>query len=456
MKQKSMTLKEVFQRAVKLHLDGNLDEAAGLYRICLAKAPDDADTWSKYGSLLRRQMKLTASLAAHRRAMELDPAQLAVRANHANTLWDIGAFEDALEEYRHLVADYPDNIELFRSLAAVMRCCWLNAEAIALVNDTEERLGPDAQLQIQRALAHLMLGNYRQGFADYEARFGTREASLPSNTPWPQWQGEDLKGKRIVILPEQGLGDTIVIARFLPRLKALGAEVCLMVRKPLLRLFEQLAGVDELRTALKKADVFDYYTLAMSLPHLAGFADEGVPPAPRLAIPDDSRHRAQRITAPFRTRFRIGIVWTGAPSYRNNHRRSTRLENFLCLARVPGVQLFSLYKGEDYESFVSSGLAGVILDACGNDRDLADTAAVIDEMDLMITTDTAVVHVAASLGKPVWNLLPYEGYWLYGAGETTPWYPSMRLFRQRASGDWDEVFERVELALRALLTEKTA
>jgi len=152
--------------------------------------------------------------------------------------------------------------------------------------------------------------------------------------------------------------------------------------------------------------------------------------------------------APHRDRFRIGVVWTGSVTYRANNRRSTGPESFLGLATVPGVQLFSLYKGEMHEAFLRSGMAGLILDACGEDRDFADTAAIIEQMDLLITTDTAVVHIAGTLGKPVWNLLSREGYWLYGTGDATAWYPSMRLYRQSAQGDWPELFARVEAELR--------
>ena len=177
---------------------------------------------------------------------------------------------------------------------------------------------------------------------------------------------------------------------------------------------------------------------------------------PRLTIPDDSRARAAKLMAPFKNRLKVGIVWTGSLTYRANHRRSTTPESFAGLAAVPGVQLFSLYKGDAHKDFLASGMAGVVIDACGRDRDFADSAAMIDAMDLMITTDTAVVHVAASLGKPVWNMLTWEGFWLYGEGAQTPWYPSMRLFRQPASGDWDSVFAEVEGELRKLVAERKA
>jgi hypothetical protein len=227
------------------------------------------------------------------------------------------------------------------------------------------------------------------------------------------------------------------------------------VKPPLLRLFERLEGVDRMAETIYLKESYDYYTPNMSLPHFVGRTDNRPPPPARLHLPGDSRERAKRIAGPFRDRFRVGIVWTGSLSYKSNHRRSVSPENFLGLAQVPGVQLFSLYKGDAHERFLKAGMPGLIVDACGKDRDFADSAAIIDEMDLMITTDTAVVHIAASLGKPVWNLLSHESFWIYGLDETTPWYPSMRLFRQDRQGDWEELFARVEKELRSHLKKQT-
>ena len=244
------------------------------------------------------------------------------------------------------------------------------------------------------------------------------------------------------------------MARFLPKLKAMGCEVTMVVKKPLLRLFQRLEGLDRIVQVARKSEPYDYYSPNMSLPHFVGMPDDVPPPLPRLTIPDDSRTRAAKIVRPFEKHFKIGVVWTGSLSYRANHRRSTSPESFLGLAQVPGVQLFSLYKGDAHKEFLEGGMSGLILDACGRDRDFADTAALIDEMDLMITTDTAVVHVAGSLGKPIWNMLTWEGFWLYGSEDTSPWYPSMRLFRQKTSGDWPGVFAEVEEELRTLLAKR--
>ncbi|MEO1493849.1 MAG: tetratricopeptide repeat protein [Pseudomonadota bacterium] len=446
-----LTLKQAFNRAVELHKAGEKQEAAKLYRLVLSRSPNSATAWTNYGSLLRGESKFLEAIAAHRRALQIDPGSLNALSNLSNALCDAGEAEEAVEIRKRLLANDPDNWDRIRELAIAMRGCWLNQDAVDMIDAAEARLGPDDLTFLQRALAHLMLGNWTEGFRDFESRYAGDEVSLPTNAPWPRWRGEPLDGKRIVVLPEQGFGDAVLMSRFLPQLKALGAYVDMVVKPPLFRLFARLDGLDERLTGAKRTDSYDYYSPNMSLPYLLGMPQDGPPPLPKLGIPADSRARARQITKPFDDRFKIGIVWTGSLTYRANHRRSTTPDNFLGLAQVPGVQLFSLYKGDAHQDFVESGMCGLIVDACGDDRDFADTAAVIQEMDLMITTDTAVVHIAASLGKPVWNLLTYEGFWLYGDGETTPWYPSMRLFRQRSARGWEEVFADVEAELRALL-----
>ena len=443
------TVKEAFAAAVAAHKEGKSAEAAHLYRLCLSNNPKSATAWTNYGALLRKEQKYAEAIAAHRKAIELDPDQVSARSNLANALCDHGEAEEAVRIREQLLEEFPDEWPRIRDLAIAYRGCWRNQEAVDLIDREEARLGENEHGQLQRSLAHLMLGNYKEGFRDFEARYSGDEVSLPKDAPWPRWMGEPLDGKKIVILPEQGFGDAILMARFLPRLKAMGAEVHMVVKKPLQRLFSRLEGLDKILAGAKKSDDYDYYTPNMSLPHLVGMPEDGTPPPlPRLAIPKDSQERAAKIVKPFADRFKIGIVWTGSLTYRANHRRSTGPDSFLGLAQIPGVQLFSLYKGDAHQDFLDSGCAGAIQDSCGGDRDFADTAALIDEMDLMITTDTAVVHVAASLGKPIWNLLTWEGFWLYGAEDTTPWYPSMRLFRQKSSGNWRELFARVEAELR--------
>ena len=453
--QRPRTVRQAFDRALEKHKAGEHDEAARLYRLCLAHDPLNPTTWTNYGALLRRLGLFGPAAAAHRRALEIAPRQVNARSNLANALLDLGEAEEAAAIRRALVAEHPDDMDRLRDVCAALRACGRNEEVVQLVDAAEARLGPDEGCRLQRALARLMLGDYARGFGDFEARYSGDEVSLPQGAPWPRWTGEPIAGKRILVLPEQGFGDAVVMARFLPGLKAMGAHVSLVAKPPLRRLFEEIEGVDALLDVARRGQDFDFYTPNTSLPHLVGLPDGKPPPPPRLTIPADSRERARTTLAPFADRFKVGIVWTGSLTYRANHRRSVRPENFLGLAQVPGVQLVSLYKGDAHGEFLASGMAGVVLDACGADRDFADTAAVIEGLDLLITTDTAVVHIAGSLGKPVWNMLSHEGFWLYGTGELTPWYPSMRLIRQKRSGDWEGVLAEVEARLRGLMETRT-
>lgn len=444
--------RDLFREAYTKQRAGDLDAAEPLYRRFLARRPDYAPAWTNLGALLRKTGRLGPAIAAHRRAVELDPTSVHARSNLAGALRANGDADAAVALRFALLAEAPDDWRRISDLAVALRSARRYDEAIRLVDAAEARLGPDGNGRLQRGLARLTLGQYENGFADFEARYATDEVSLPRGVPWPRWTGQPIAGKSLLVLPEQGFGDAIVMARFLPCVAAMGAEVTMVVKQPLRRLFAELDGVARLVPHAARGEAFDFHTPNTSLPHLVGMPDGGPPPPPRLTVPPDSRARARHLVAPFRDRFRIGVVWTGSLTYRNNHRRATAPESFQGLAAIPGVQLFSLYKGPAHKDFVDSGMAGLIVDACGDDRDFADTAAIIDEMDLMITTDTAVVHIAASLGKPVWNLLQWEPFWLYGLGETTPWYPTMRLFRQKRPGDWAELFDRVEAALRDRLS----
>jgi len=449
-----VTIAEAVAEASRLLGEGDCAGAAALYRKILARHPEKYQVWGNLGVALRRDGRRAQAVAVQRRAAELAPNDDSVANNLANALADFGAFDEAFTIRRARYEAAPTDPKLVADYAMMLRYTWRHREAIEVIDRAEAAIGREAlgAATLQRALARLMLGEYAPGFADFEARFLSDEVSLPEAAPWPRWEGGSVAGKRVAVLREQGLGDAIVYARFLPRLKAMGAHVTLSIQKPLARLMGRIEGVDAGAVPGLSPDAeIDLYTTNASLPHLVGMPEDGPPPPPRLTIPEDSRARARHILEPFDGRFKIGIVWTGAADYRGNHRRSTEIAHFAGLAALPGVQLVSLAKGDAATELAKSGYAGLILNAASSDRDLADAAGLIDEMDLMITTDTSVVHVAGSLGKPIWNLLAYEGYWLYGTGETTPWYPSMRLFRQERSGDWTGLFARVKDELATLL-----
>jgi hypothetical protein len=218
----------------------------------------------------------------------------------------------------------------------------------------------------------------------------------------------------------------------------------LLCERPLMRLFEQVEGVDWMGPVVGPDQPFDVWTNMMDLPPLHFDGTEAIPAPTRLNVPADSRARAKAIVAPHAGAFKVGVVWCGSVTYRGNAFRSFSHTELHRLIDLPGVQMFSLYKGPELAAFHADGTAGFIVDAASTDRDFADCAAMMEEMDLIVTSDTVTAHLAGSLGRPVWTLLHWDAFWLWQrAQDSTPWYPSMRLIRQDRPRDWAGVMARV-------------
>ncbi|MBW7922736.1 MAG: tetratricopeptide repeat protein [Rubellimicrobium sp.] len=436
------------QRAIAAHRAGRRDEARALYAARLARAPQDAGIWTNLGVLLREAGEHDLALAAQERAFALDPDNPATLNNLANILGDIGDNTRALALRRRLIARDPDNPAHRAMEGKALRALGQHDAAIRALDAALARHPGDAELRIQRALTHLAAGNHAQGLTDYAARWQTGELT-PRRMAVPKWDGGPLDGRRILVLPEQGLGDALAFARFLPVLgRFRPGHVRMQAPRPLARLLEGVAGADT-------GGDHDTWTDLMDLPALHFAASDTIPPPVRVTIPEDSRARARAITAPFRDRFRIGVVWGGSPTYRGDAFRSFSHRHFHRLLDLPGVQMFSLYKGPGLKAFHADGTSAFITDAASSDRDLADTAALIEELDLVITSCTVTAHLAGTLGRPVWVLLHRDPFWMWGhAGAATPWYPSMRLIRQDCPRDWDGVFARVREGVAALLRER--
>lgn len=442
--------------ACKLHQEKRLPEAVGAYQAYLAARPGDAGIWSNLGVALRAQAKLRAAALCYRRALEIEPGEPSYLGNLGNVLKDLDEIEDSIAVQREAVAQKPDDVRLRYNLGLAYRE-GADFEAALESFDAAIVMNPeDPHMQWDRALALLHLGRFEEGWQAYEWRWKIGELPPPSFRA-PAWRGEDLEGKRILLTPEQGFGDTLLVSRLIPQVKARGATVWMECKPPLWRLFAGVAAIDRLAAPGALKEGFDYHCSLMSLPGILGVTHRTAPPPLTLAVPPVARKKARRLLAPAGDRFKVGIVWSGSVTYKGNRKRAAGLERFLDLAGVPGVQLYSLYKGPLEGQLKEQGAAGLVVDLGGQDEDLADTAAAIELLDLVIMTDSAVAHLTGTLGRPIWNLLSYSPYWLYGArGETTPWYPSMRLYRQPAPGDWDSVFARVRVDLDAAAAAKRA
>jgi hypothetical protein len=318
-----------------------------------------------------------------------------------------------------------------------------------------------ADARFERGLANLALGDYAQGWADYEARLETkthRQRELSGQ----RWRGQDLRGKTVFVYVEQGLGDSIQFARFAPMLAQLGARVMLECHPLLFRLFQSLPGVEALIRYGDTPPPHEYYCSLLSLPFELGLNTQAEcsTDIPYFRAPSDAGAKLAPVFAKAVTRtgrpLKIGVAWSGNAAFKGDRLKSTTLTTFLPLAEVPGVQLFSLQFGPRAEQLKTIGAGAGIIDLTPMIDDFADTAVALAGLDLVISVDTGLVHLAGALGRPAWVVLPFvaDFRWLRDR-EDCPWYPSLRLFRMAHENDWPGVIARVTDALGEMTRKRT-
>ena len=421
-------------------------EAVALAEGAVRAGPGRAEAWNALGVALRVSGDAHAAMACHSRALELSPESAVALVNLGNAAMELDRVDEAVAALRQAVAKRPTAKHLM-DLGHVLHDAGLFHDAIAAFDDAL-RLEPDAaRAHCERGQVLLRLGRYAEGWPEFEWRWRLPDMGPLPGYRTPAWDGAPVSGA-VIVWPEQGFGDAILSARFLPVLRKRVGRFVLGVKPELSRLFSDLAGVDTLVAMGARQPPHVAHASMMSLPGFAMRDRRDLPPPARLHVPADARARLAPVIAQAGRRLKVGIVWSGSVTFKANAQRATGLDRFLDFAEVPGVQLFSLQKGPRAAELAASGARNFVIDLAPHCADFADTAAAVDLLDLVIMTDSSVAHLAGSLGKPIWNLLCYAPYWLYGvAGGETPWYPSMRLFRQTAAGDWDPVFAAARMAL---------
>ncbi len=430
-------------RCLTLHRQGDLEETVQSYRRYLLVVPKDHAIWSNLGAALRSMGHFEASIAAQYRALELQPRSAGYWSNLGNVYKDLDRFDESIKAHDKSVKLEPGHASWIHHRAVAKREGGYFKEALVDINQAIRLAPQEDSYRWDRAVVLLHLQDYEEGWVGYEWRYKLEHAPAKRSRV-PRWLGEEFKGQRLVVHPEQGFGDTILSTRFLPLVKERGGEVILLSKPPLMRLFGKLEGVDRVIPLEGSSPKMHYACSLLDLPRILKISQYNMPPLPRLNIPDQARAKARRILAPGGNRFKVGVIWTGSVTFKNNRKRSTTAERFMELGSVPGIQLVSLQKGPREDELDSSYASSVMLDAGRQVDDFAETAAVIEELDLVIMTDSSVAHLCGCLRKPIWNLLNYVPYWMYGwETEDTYWYPSMKLIRQSTPDDWDSVFERV-------------
>ena len=436
-----------------------LDEAVGHFRCAIAARPAFADAHGALGAALRRLDRLDEAEGCFREAVTLDPGSTTCHYNLGNFLRDVDRLVESEAAYRRALELDPANRLAMNNLSETLMERGRFAEALDLLRSAIERHPDYATARWNKSLVDLRLGNFAEGWRGYEWRWRYEGFPTPRrDLPRPLWLGDaPVDGKTVAVPWEQGLGDTIQFCRYLPLLEARGARVLFAPQRPLRRLMKSLPGKVELvdlDDLLEGRAAFDCQVPLISLPLAFGTAGDSIPNAvPYLrAEPERVQRWRDRIGG---HGFRIGICWQGNTGTFDRG-RSFPVASLAGIARLPGIRLINLHKGAGLGQLASLP-DGLRVEMPGDDFDagpdaFVDTAAVMAHCDLVITSDTAVAHLAGALGVRTWVALKFVPDWRWQEHRTdSPWYPTVRLFRQRSRGEWQPVFAEIEAELARLL-----
>jgi tetratricopeptide (TPR) repeat protein len=441
-------------------------------RRAIVLAPAESGPFFLVGEVCRAGMAWDGAMVAYRRCLTIDPTRVDA-LNHLGNAWDeIGEHGRAEETLRLAVKLAPWDVISLNNLGTVLlqngcvdaaQAAYRAALAIEpankvshynLGNAYRQRLDVPRTLRSYRvatsidpdyatahwndAITRLLAGDYREGWKKYEWRLRDRPAQMPRYAP--TWEGEPLEGKRIVLLGEQGFGDMIQFARYALPLTREG-RVVLECYRELRRLFSTLPAPLELLDMGEPATAVDFQVALMQLPRILGTRSDGIPaPVPYLAPPSSG----PELPGGDRRGFKVGIVWAGSPRIERFHKRSATLLDFAPLLEVPGVVFYSLQVGARAADVTRLGLERKIIDLAPLIGDFGDTAHFVSKLDLVITVDTSVAHLAGALARPVWMMPTYVPDWRWMLDRTdTPWYPTMTLYRQAADRRWQPVVARL-------------
>ncbi len=401
---------------------GRFDEAADYYLRALTMAPTKFESLFNLGLVRMAREEYETAAEWFRRAVMLRPDSLEARHNRAVCLQESGLLADAEREFRRIIHQFPDN----------------------------------AEARFTTACLTLLRGDFSEGLPQYETRFSRNDPVPSRDFTRPRWDGSPLDGVTILLHAEQGFGDCIQAVRYIPLVARQGGRVVLEVPAVLRRLMHSLPGTQSVVARGETLPPFDCHLPLMSLPLLFGTTLDRIPAAARYLYPDPALLAQWNCRFPDDGTLKVGLVWTGRQDHAVNRKRSCPFGALTPLWNIPGVSYYSL-QVEPASSGAAGETHGALREISAVRTDFADTAACIEHLDLIVTIDTAVAHLAGALGKPVWLLLPFVADWRWLQDRTdSPWYPSMRLFRQKRRGAWCELLEQVAVALRELLKERGA
>jgi tetratricopeptide (TPR) repeat protein/SAM-dependent methyltransferase len=436
-----------YNLGVALKDAGHPEEAATALRQALALQPASEEAHFQLGETLSALGQFVQAVGSYQRALAVKPNNAAAHFALGNALVSLGRTADVVLCYQRGLALDPGAAWAHSNLGLALQTQNRLVEAIA---SFERAIALDpgyASAHWNLSMARLLGGDFERGWQDYGWRWQTPD-NPPRMLSQPEWQGEPLVGETIFLYAEQGLGDTLQFVRYASLVAARGAKVVLEVQPELRRLLAELPGVDMLIARGDPLPPFDRQLPLLSLPRVYGTRLDTIPAAVPYLAADPQLAEVWRERLAALTGLRVGLVWAGSTIHPNDHNRSLDPSALTPFGALPGVSYVSLQKGRAIEGLPAQMQ---VLDAAPELNDFADTAAALANLDLLITVDTSVAHLAGAMGKPVWLLLPFSPDWRWLLErDDSPWYPSMRLFRQAEPGTWGAVLQQVAEELAAL------
>lgn len=438
------------QVGVAAHQQGGLHRAIAAYAKAVAVDPLNSGALSNLPVAYRQLEQLEVAAALYQRALNITPDDAGTLSNYAGTLRMLGRLDEAHSVAERAVSLQPDELSFLFNLGLVLDHLGRADQAAAVFQRCYQGDSTNLKAHLDWARSLLKAGRLREGFEQYECRFPLHHW-LQRGYSQPRWQrpDEDITGQFVLVHCEQGMGDALMFSRYIE---------LLLLQDPAVLIFECPAPLKSLFSAQpwpvrvvaegEPLPEFERYVSLMSLPYLCQTTLDTLPATtPYLRAPEGTMPGHCRL--PAMAGKKVGLVWNSSHKDPGAANRCLPFDQCLRLLEVPGVQWVSLQKGPGEEMIAQYQIEPLLLNYGGRVRDFADTAHVVSQLDLVITTDTAVAHLAGAMGKPVWTLLPFaaEWRWLERHWGTSPWYPSMRLFRCQQPGSWPAVFTEVVDAL---------
>jgi tetratricopeptide (TPR) repeat protein len=427
---------------------GQIDEAIINYQKVIEINPNFAGAYYNLGAAFQGKDQLNEAISAYQKTIHLNPSYTEAYHDLGYVLQMNGDFDEAIRFYQKALQLNPNLFDAYNNLGRSLQEQGKLDEAISSYQRALQ-INPDfAEAHCNMALALLLTGDFNHGWKEYEWRWKLKDRSR-YDFPQQVWDGSDISGKTVFLYAEQGFGDTIQFIRYVPLVAERRAKVIIECQKELKSLIHNIKGVESVITREDPLPEFYIHCPLLSLPLFFNTTIESIPANIPYIVTDKKIVRKwEEKTRSNNAQLKVGLVWSGNPKYKADKSRSISLENFLQLWKVDGISFYSLQKGEAAAQTKELPKNIRLIDFTDEIYDFSETAGLIENLDLVISVDTAVAHLTGALGKPIWTLLPFSPDWRWMLNrKDSPWYPTMRLFRQPSSGDWETMMEKVSKEL---------